>query len=179
MGITKVEERKKSTIQEKKPLAYAKIQKHPDKIKCKESVALIQLQYDYKCNMSCDHCAISGFRDNPKIRKLTIPDVKRIADHADVMGLASICISGGEPLIFPDLEDVVNAIDPERFVISMDTNGWLLNEEKIKWLVGIGIDRVHLSMDGFEANHDKFRHAKGSWRRVVEALPYCEKYQFS
>lgn len=176
MGITKVEESKKLTIQEKKPLAFRKIQKHPEMIKNKESVALIQLQYDYKCNMKCDHCAIEKFKQNPGKQKLTVKEVKRIADQADEMGLASICISGGEPLCFPDLEDIVKAIGKERFVISMDTNGWLLTEEKIKWLVKIGVDRIHLSMDGFEGNHDEFRHKKGSWQRVVKALPFCEQY---
>jgi MoaA/NifB/PqqE/SkfB family radical SAM enzyme len=175
MGITQLENQKKNIIQDKKPIAYAKILKHPEKIKNKESVALIQLQYNYKCNFKCKHCAIEKFKQQDG-QTLTIPDVKRIADQADAMGLASICISGGEPLMFPDLLDVVKAIGTDRFVISMDTNGWLLTEDKIKWLVEIGIDRIHLSMDGLEINHNEFRGVKESWKRCIEALPYCKKY---
>jgi len=92
------------------------------------------------------------------------------------MGLASICISGGEPLIFPELKDIVDAIGPRRFVISMDTNGWLLTEDKVKWLVDIGVDRIHLSIDGLENCHDEFRGATGSWKRCVQALKYCKEY---
>jgi len=162
-------------LQEKKPLAYAKIIKHPEKIKNKESVALIQLQYNYACNFKCKHCAIERFKQQNG-RLLTVADVKRIADQADAMGLASICISGGEPLIFPDLKDVIAAIGPERFVISMDTNGWFLTEDKVKWLVENGVDRVHLSMDGLESSHNKFRRAEGSWKRSLEALENCKKH---
>ncbi|HNX03526.1 MAG TPA: radical SAM protein [Candidatus Cloacimonas sp.] len=164
----------RSKLQDKKPLAYAKIIQHPDKIKRGECVALIQLQYNYACNFKCKHCAIEKFKKPEKT--LTIPDVKRIADQADAMGLASICISGGEPLIFPDLEQIIEAIGQERFVISMDTNGYFLTPEKIQWLVSKGVDRVHLSIDGLESNHSIFRGNSQSWGRCIEALRNCKKY---
>jgi len=174
-GMTERELQNRIKLKDKKPAAYAKVIKHADKIMKKESVALIQLQYNYMCNFKCKHCAIEKFKQH-QTRSLAVADVKRIADQADAMGLASICISGGEPLIFPDLKDVVDAIGPDRFVISIDTNGWLLSEEKIKWLVDIGVDRIHLSVDGLEENHNMFRGAKGSWQKCIDALKYCKKY---
>jgi MoaA/NifB/PqqE/SkfB family radical SAM enzyme len=175
MQMTEREQKNRLTLQDRKPAAYNKIITHPEKIKRKECVALIQLEYNYRCNFRCKHCAIDKLAKN-KGPTLTVADVKRIADQADTMGLASICISGGEPLIFPDLKDIVDAIGPQRFVISIDTNGWLLNEEKIRWLVSIGVDRIHLSIDGLEANHDDFRGVKGSWRRNVAALDLCKEH---
>lgn len=175
MKSTERENKNRGELQVKKPLAYKKIITHPEKIKKKECVALIQLQYRYNCNFKCTHCAIERFKQKDG-RLLTISDVKRIADQADAMGLASICISGGEPLIFPDLKDVVDAIGPDRFVISVDTNGWFLTEEKVKWLVETGVDRVHLSIDGLGSNHDMFRGVKGSWKRCIDAIDYCKKY---
>jgi MoaA/NifB/PqqE/SkfB family radical SAM enzyme len=174
-AMTERELNNRMTLQEKKSAAYEKIIKHPEKILKKESVALIQLQYKYDCNFKCKHCAIERFKQQNG-RLLAIEDVKRIADQADSMGLASICISGGEPLLFPELKEIVDAIGPQRFVISMDTNGWLLNEEKVKWLTEIGVDRVHLSIDGLEENHDKFRGVNGSWQRCIKALDYCRNY---
>ena len=169
------EKKNRGKLQVLKPAAYEKIITHPDKIKRKECVALIQLQYNYACNFKCKHCAIERFKQKDG-KTLSIADVKRIADQADAMGLASICISGGEPLTFPDLKEVINAIGPERFVISMDTNGWFLTEEKIKWLVEAGVDRIHLSIDGLESNHNMFRSAKGSWKKCVNALDLCNKH---
>lgn len=173
---TEREKGKRSDLMVKKPLVYEKILKVPGKIAAQESVALLQLQYNYRCNFKCEHCAIERFKQKQG-RTLTIADVKRIADQADAMGLASICISGGEPLIFPDLEDVINAIGPNRFVISMDTNGFLLDEKKIEWLVAKGVDRIHLSIDGLEINHTKFRGGvAGSWKRCIDALDLCKKH---
>jgi MoaA/NifB/PqqE/SkfB family radical SAM enzyme len=177
LNLTEREIKNRQTLQEKKQQAWQKIQQFPEKIKNKESIALIQIQYDYRCSMKCSHCAIEKFRDNPGKNKLSIVDVKRIADQADKLGIASICISGGEPLIFKDLEDVLKAVGPDRFVLSIDTNGLALNEEKVKWLVDQGVDRIHLSLDGLEENHNQFRKVKvNSWQNNVNALEYCKKY---
>jgi MoaA/NifB/PqqE/SkfB family radical SAM enzyme len=173
--MTEREIKNRESLQVRKPSAYQKIITHPEKIKRKECVALIQLQYDYTCNFKCKHCAIERFKQQDS-RSLTVADVKRIADQADAMGLASICISGGEPLIFPDLEEIINTIGSDRFVISVDTNGWLLTEEKARWLVERGVDRIHLSIDGLEGHHDDFRGVKGSWGRTIQALEHCKKY---
>lgn len=174
--MTKREKENRGKLEVKKPAAYAKIIKHADKITKKESVALIQLQYNYVCNFKCKHCAIEKFKQK-KGRTMKVADVKKIADQAHKMGLASICISGGEPLIFPDLKKVIDAIGPKRFVISIDTNGWLLSEEKIKWLVDNGVDRIHLSLDGLESNHNAFRGGiKGSWTKSINALDLCTKH---
>jgi MoaA/NifB/PqqE/SkfB family radical SAM enzyme len=175
MELTKRETNNRLTLREKKPAAYYKILHHPQMIVEKKSVALIQLQYNYACNFKCKHCAIEKFKQLG-IRSLTISEVESIADQAHKMGIASICISGGEPLVFPDLLWVIAAIGPKRFVISMDTNGYLLDEKMIKWLVEVGVDRVHLSMDGLDSNHDQFRNKKGSWDKTIKALPLCDKH---
>lgn len=172
--MTEAERKNREMLQGKKPLVYDKVITHAEKIKRKESVAMVQLQYRYDCNFKCAHCAVENLKKEQG-RQLSIADVKRIADQLDAMGLASICISGGEPIMFPDLKDVVDAIDPLRFNIAMDTNGWLLTEEKIKWLTAIGIDRIQLSMDGLARSHNAFRGTPGSFERCVETLRLCKK----
>jgi len=175
MALTDRENANRVTLKDKKPLAFEKIQRFPEKIQRKESIALLQLQYNYACNFKCKHCAIEKFKKNME-KTLSVRDVMSIADQADKMGLASICISGGEPLIFPDLTQIIEAIGPHRFVISMDTNGWFLDEDRIKYLVFMGVDRVHLSIDGLESNHAMFRGKDGSWGKCIKALDLCKKH---
>lgn len=176
MELTEREKQNRNLLSNKKPIVWAKIQRFSEQIQNHKSIALLQIQYDYKCNMNCIFCAIEKFRDNPGKNKLSIKDIKRIADQADKMGLSSICISGGEPLLFHDLKDVINAIDSSRFVVSIDTNGFLLTENKVKELVDLGVDRIHLSMDGLSENHFKTRKLKDSWERTVKALDYCKQH---
>jgi MoaA/NifB/PqqE/SkfB family radical SAM enzyme len=151
--------------------------KYDEKFKKGESIAIIQFQYDYTCNFRCQHCSISRFqvskkdKAKDKRRFFTISDVKELSRQADEMGLAHIDITGGEPLVFPDLDDLIKAIDPQKFYIQSDTNGWLMNDKKAKHLKSIGLDKIQLSLDSLSANeHDEFRRAKGSHERALRAI---------
>jgi MoaA/NifB/PqqE/SkfB family radical SAM enzyme len=87
------------------------------------------------------------------------------------MGLAHIVITGGEPLVFPDFDDIVKAIDPQKFYITSDTNGWFLDAARAKHLKSIGVDKIQLSLDSLSAReHDEFRRKTGSHERAVRAI---------
>lgn len=165
------EKDKRDLLKKEKPYVYDKILRYDEKIRKGESIAILQFQYDYKCNFRCQHCDIPGLRRNKKSRYFTISDVKELSRQADEMGLAHIVITGGEPLVFPDFDDIVKAIDPQKFYISSDTNGWFLDNKKAKHLKTIGVDKVQLSLDSLSAKeHDDFRRKKGSHERCLRAI---------
>lgn len=165
------ETQKRNLLKKEKPYVYEKIMKFGEKVKKGESIAIIQFQYDYTCNLKCKHCSVKRFQGKKKGRFFTINDVKELSRQADGMGLAHIVITGGEPLVFPDFDDIVKAIDPQKFYITSDTNGWRLDEEKAKHLKCVGVDKIQLSLDSLSAaEHDEFRRAKGSYERAVKAI---------
>jgi MoaA/NifB/PqqE/SkfB family radical SAM enzyme len=97
--------------------------------------------------------------------------VRELSRQADEMGLAHIVITGGEPLVFPDFDDIVKAINPQKFYITSDTNGWFLDEKKARHLKKIGVDKIQLSLDSLDAKeHDEFRRKPGSHERAVKAI---------
>lgn len=162
---------KRNKVKKEKPYVYEKFMKYADKAKKGESIAIIQFQYNYICNFHCTHCCISKLQGKNDRRAFTPKDVKELAKQADAMGLAEFVISGGEPLIFPDFDEVVKAIDPNKFYIVSDTNGWFLDDERAKHLKSIGVDKIQLSLDGMlAADHDEFRHKQGSHDRVIKAI---------
>lgn len=164
------ERKNREKLKEKKPYIYEKVIKFAEKIKRRESVAIIQFQYNYICNFSCAHCCTSNMHDKSK-RHFQLEDVRDLSRQADEIGLAHFTISGGEPLLFKDLDELVEAIDPNKFFVAIDSNGWLLDKEKAKHLKRIGIEKVHLSLDSISAaQHDAFRRKKGSYRRVLKAI---------
>lgn len=162
---------KRNAVKKSKPYVYEKFMKYDEKVKKGESIAILQFQYDYTCNFRCTHCCISKFQGKKKQRAFTIADVKELSRQADTMGLAEFVISGGEPTVFPDFDELVAAIDPKKFFIVSDTNGWFLDEKRAKHLKSIGVDKIQLSLDGLLANdHDAFRRRPGSHARVIKAI---------
>ena len=164
--LTPTEQASRERLRLEKPLVHDKI------INWREdrSNAIIQLQYSYLCNMYCSHCSIAGFRKEDG-KTLDVATVKRIMDEADAYGLATIAISGGEPLAFKELPELVEAIGPERFHIQVDTNGWLMTPDIAHLLKGMGVDKVQISLDGMDATtHDSFRNKEGSHERCLKAI---------
>jgi len=53
-----------------------------------------------------------------------------------------------------DFDEIVKAIDPQRFYITTDTNGWYLDWKRAKHLKGIGMDKVQISIDSFDGMED-------------------------
>jgi MoaA/NifB/PqqE/SkfB family radical SAM enzyme len=165
---------KREQLRREKPRVYEKIMAFDEKVKRGESIAIIQFQYNYRCNFKCDHCSIKGFQGKKNARSFTLADVKELSRQADELGLANIVITGGEPLVFPDFDELVAAIDPQKFYITSDSNGWLLDDKKAKHLKAIGVDKIQLSLDSLDAKeHDDFRHAPGSFDRCIRAIDAC------
>jgi len=156
-----------------KPYVYGKVQKH--------GMRIVRLEYDYICNFHCQHCDIKEYqsiKDNR--RKLSIIDVKDIARQADELGFAQFVISGGEPLIYPEFDKIVEAIDPQKFYITTDTNGWLLDDIKLERLKAVGIDKIQISIDNMDARiHDKFRGKEGSRDKAGFAVMAAQRHGFN
>ncbi len=164
-------ENKREKLKNSKPLVYEKVMKFKEKWERGESIAIIQLQYNYTCNFRCQHCSIRRFQEKTDKSQLTIADVCDLYVQADKLGLARTTITGGEPLVFKDLEDLVLAINPQKFYINCDSNGWLLDEEKALCLKKLGVDRIQLSIDSLNAEeHDTFRGVKGAHYRAMRAV---------
>ncbi|MFB3918643.1 MAG: radical SAM/SPASM domain-containing protein [Candidatus Velamenicoccus archaeovorus] len=169
---------KREKLKKEKPAVYEKVIKYVDKVRRGESIALIVLNYDYTCNFSCRHCCAESFKAKSQAgaarvaeRCLTPDTVREICRQGDALGLANIVISGGEPLTYKDFDKVVEAIDPRRWYIAFDTNGWFLDEEKARHVKSIGVDKVQISLDSIDPEaHDRFRNQPGSYARVMRAI---------
>lgn len=165
------EQVRRSKLRREKPYVYQKILKFNEKIKKGESIAIIQFQYNFACNFRCVHCSIKRFQGKKEGRMFTIADVKKLSRQADELGLARFVITGGEPLVFKDFDELVAAIDPQKFYINCDTNGWFLDKERAKHLKSLGVDRIQLSIDSLDSEeHDAFRKAKGAHKKAMRAV---------
>ena len=169
--LSSVEQGRRNYLKEYKPRVFEKVSAFADKIARNESIAIIQFQYNYVCNFKCQHCSIKNFQNQKGRRTFTLDDVRELSRQADELGLANMVITGGEPLVFKDFDQLVEAIDPQKFYITSDTNGWFLDAERAKHLKSIGVDKIQLSLDSLNAaEHDEFRNAPGSHARALRAI---------
>ena len=165
-----IEAAKRAKLRNEKPQVYDKVINIEDRFKKGIPTPIIDISYSYACNLNCQHCTASRFRKKEG-RKLTPADLRRISDEAHELGLCQFCISGGEPLIFKELDDVIRALQPDKFHLAMSTNGHKMTKEMARRLKSLGLDKVKISLDDFdEAKHDVNRQDEGAYKKAIDAL---------
>ena len=84
------------------------------------------------CNLRCKHCyATAGKRSE---KEFSIDKVKQIIDELDSLGTVLIALAGGEPLVRRDIFEIVSYIKSKGMEVFINTNGILIDEDKIKKL---------------------------------------------
>jgi MoaA/NifB/PqqE/SkfB family radical SAM enzyme len=169
MTEKELEQEKRQKLKREKPLVFEKILKIGERHKNGIATPIIDIAYDYVCNLRCQHCSAARFEK--KARKITPVDLKKLSDEAHAIGLCQYNISGGEPLIFKDLDEVIASLQPDRFHLSMSTNGHFLTLEKAKHLKSIGLDKVKISLDDFDEKlHDENRRNQGAYAKAISSM---------
>jgi len=125
-----------------------------------------------KCNLRCVHC-YSHSEDRNYAGELSYDEGITLIDDLARFGTPVILFSGGEPLVRPDvLELIQNAVDRGlRAVLS--TNGTLITKMIAKKLKEIGLSYVGISLDGLDDRHDAFRGVQGTFLKVMKAIRNC------
>jgi MoaA/NifB/PqqE/SkfB family radical SAM enzyme len=129
----------------------------------------LNLQLLYDCNFRCGICDFwkAPYRGKPR---LSLEQVRVVAEKLRVLGPHVISIGGGEPLLHPDLVPICEALAPEHFLV-MITNGWFVTRERAAALWNAGLYEVSVSVDYADpARHDAQRATRGAHARALEAL---------
>lgn len=163
------EAEKRERLKREKPLVFEKILKLQERFNAGIPSPVIDICYNRACNLRCKHCFTTRFEH--KDRSLTPADLRKLSDEAHQLGLCQFVLSGGEPLILKNLHDVIAALQPDKFHLSMSTNGFFLTKEVSGQLKSWGLDKVKISLDDFdETEHDANRDSSGAYRKAMEAL---------
>ena len=179
--LINVEESKRDLQKRLRPRVYEKIMEYNKNMVDGSISPILRLKINRSlCNMKCEHCCEEPYmtRDLKKKtgaadprKQMDLDDYKALSEKADKYGIFRFVITGGEALLDKNLGDIVNALDPYKHLIVLDTNGWFFDEEKAKWFAGIGGYKAQISLDSFYAEeHDSFRNTKGAHERAVRAL---------
>ena len=96
-----------------------------------------------RCNLACTYC--NEFDDH--LAPVPTDTMLERIDHLTRLGTANIEISGGEPLLHPDLDDIIRCIRHNGALAGLITNGYLLNERRIARFNDAGLDHLQISID--------------------------------
>jgi radical SAM protein with 4Fe4S-binding SPASM domain len=128
------------------------------------------LQITYDCNFRCMICDF--WRDKERYNgKLSLDQIRVIGKKLNKLGTLVISLAGGEPLMRPDLPQIIRILNRCNHFPVLITNGWFVDEAFAKEIHRAGLREISVSVDYADPKkHDKQRGIAGAWDRAINAL---------
>ena len=127
-----------------------------------------------RCNLTCKHCySISADKDFAG--ELSTDEVYKVLDDLKAFRVPALILSGGEPLLRPDILDIARRAKSMGFYTALSSNGTLIDAERCAQISEIGFDYVGVSLDGLGATHDKFRRMEGAFDLSLKGIRLCQE----
>ena len=113
-----------------------------------------------RCRQVCPYCT------GPRIPDVPLKDIKATLDEASRLGVQSIRITGGEPLLHPDIREILTLTKLKRFSVILNTSAEGISPALMKTIIST-VDVVHVSLQGHNAQYNTaYTHSK---------LPFLDK----
>jgi len=125
-----------------------------------------------RCNLRCVHC-YSASADIDYAGELTTDEAKALLDDLGAFGAPVVLFSGGEPLMRPDLLELIAHAKGAGLRAVISTNGTLITAEKADQLAEAGLSYVGVSLDGLRETNDKFRGVEGAFDGAMAGIRNC------
>lgn len=127
----------------------------------------LQLAVTERCNLRCSHC----FWSRQLHPGLELARYRSLLAEAAALGGLFLKITGGEPLLRPDLLDIVGAARAQAFAVSIDTNGTLLSPALGRALGELGLLEVGVSLHAADAaSHERITGVRGSFDAALAGI---------
>jgi len=129
------------------------------------------LEITRRCNLSCLHCGSDCGSERVGEELTTESWLKIIEDvRAGFGSSVALVLTGGEPLLHPELDRIAAHIQSLSMRWGMVTNGQLLSQSRFASLLDRGIESITVSLDGPEEAHDRLRDRPGAFAKTLEAM---------
>jgi len=125
-----------------------------------------------RCNLRCVHC-YSQSRDIAYSGELSYDEGRRMIDDLAQFGAPVLLFSGGEPLLRPDLYELIDYARKSGMRAVLSTNGTLITPEVATQLQAFGLSYVGVSLDGLEETNDRFRGQQGAFAQALTGMRNC------
>lgn len=129
---------------------------------------LTQIVITKRCNLSCGYC----FEYDKVSKPIDFEVLKARIDELKRLKVVFVTLNGGEPLLHPQVAELVSYIAKKGMIPMINSNGWLITEEKIQQLNDAGLFGIQISCDSLEDNEV----TRKSLRRLRPKLALLKKH---
>ncbi len=134
------------------------------------NLRLVAWEVTRTCNLACIHCRAAAL-DRPYENELTTAECFKLLDDIQTFASPIVILTGGEPLLRPDIFDIAAYGTAKGFRMTMAVNGTLLTGENVRKMQEAGIQRISISLDGATAaSHDAFRRVPGAFEGALRGV---------
>lgn len=120
------------------------------------------------CNARCLHCSSSSTKRSDD--ELSTDEACQLMDQFADNGVVDVAISGGEPLLRPDLINIITHAKNRDLSVGLGSNGAYLSRHKAAQLAMAGLNRFQVSLDGFQTAHEALRKWPGLFDRALRTI---------
>lgn len=139
------------------------------------NLRLVAWEVTRTCNLACVHCRAAAM-DRPYENELTTHECFKLLDEIESFASPIIILTGGEPLLRPDIFEIAAYGNQKGFRMTMAVNGTLLSLEIAGKLKESGIQRISISLDGATAgSHDAFRQVPGAFEGALRGVEHARE----
>ena len=140
---------------------------------------LLAINLTKRCNLACAHCYMDAeTMKHGGENELTTEEVRGLLD--DIAGRSTetmVVLTGGEPLMRGDLEELVAHGTGRGLAMVVGTNGVALSDKRVQSLKAAGAMGVGISVDSLDPEkHDAFRRLRGAWEKTMQGIEACKRY---
>ncbi len=139
------------------------------------ALRLVAWETTRNCNLACMHCRASATIDTFS-GELDTDAAFRLLDQISQVGKPIIILTGGEPLLRPDIFDIARCGTQKGLRMVMAPNGTLITEKFAKQMADAGIQRISISLDGATTEtHDRFRGVDGAFEGALRGIKLAKE----
>ncbi len=139
------------------------------------SLRLVAWEVTRSCNLSCIHCRAAATK-GPYPDELDTDASLVLLDQISEVGKPVVILTGGEPLLRPDIFDLARHGTRKGLRMVMAPNGTLITEAIAREMAEAGIQRISISLDGAtRESHDQFRQVAGAFDGAIRGIEWAKQ----